>query len=679
MHETIPVLRELVIVAGFALAIGMLSRRIGAPAVIGFIATGAIIGPGGLGLIEDLNRVHVLAEIGVVLLMFTLGLEFSLADLRSLGARSILAGGTQILLSAALLAPVLIAFHLPLAPAFFTGLMAALSSTAVILKTLADRAEIQSPHGRLSIGVLIVQDLAIVPISLSLPLFVQWQRGGSAAPFGLDQLLGLLFRLAATGLVIAAAWRWLPLLLRRLSRMSHEAFLAGVMLTVLGSAYLGSLVGLSLALGAFLAGLVISGSEVSAQVAADVLPFRDTLSSVFFISIGMLFSFSELTREPLRILGATLILVVIKLVAMALAGRLTRHGLAASFAAGLTLAHVGEFGFVLLPLAVGAGLLTDADSSRMVPVSLFSLVLAPWLASAAPGWALAVERRFGRAPAAVRAGETVDSAKAGPAPQVVIAGFGLNGRNVARVLRAVRIPHIVVDLQPDRIAVCAADSSPALLGNATRPEILVHAGIRQARALVVALSDPLATRRVVRLARELQPSLFVVVRTRYLAEVDGLYAIGANVVIPEEFETSIEIFAAVLGHLHIPGNVIEAQISLLRREHYSVLRGRKLPGSVIEQLEMLLAEGATETALVLQQSPAVNRTLGDLGLLADSGARAIAVVRGGQALTALASDFRLALGDTLVLTGSHAGINAALDRLSPPVAADDGEETRDGG
>jgi len=296
------------------------------------------------------------------------------------------------------------------------------------------------------------------------------------------------------------------------------------------------------------------------------------------------------------------------------------------------------------------------------------MLIAPWLVAAAPAWALALERRFVRVSEAAPVAQVApDSATGARAPQVLIAGFGLNGRNVSRVLRAVRIPHIVIDQQPDRIAACAADNSPALLGNAARPEILTHAGIKQARALVVALSDPLATRSVVRLARELQPSLFIVVRTRYVAQVDGLYETGANVVIPEEFETSIEIFAAVLDHLHVPGHVIDAQIRLLRRERYSILRGRKLPGSVIEQLETLLAEGATETALVLKESPAVNRSLGELELMGERGCRAIAVVRGGQALTELLPEFRLVIGDTLVLTGSHASIDAALDRLSPPM------------
>jgi len=238
---------------------------------------------------------------------------------------------------------------------------------------------------------------------------------------------------------------------------------------------------------------------------------------------------------------------------------------------------------------------------------------------------------------------------------------------VARVLRAVRIPHVVLDQAPDKIAACGAQGSPALLGNAAQPEILERAGIAHARALVVALSDPMSTRHATRLARELHPGLFIVVRTRYVHEVDNFYEVGANVVIPEEFETSIEIFTAVLRQFHVPLNIIDAQITLLRRERYSVLRGQKLPGSVVEQLDEILAQGTTETVRILQQSPGVGRTLGELKLdPAGPGCSAVAVVRGRHAITVLDPEFRLQAGDTLVLLGAHREIEDALERLAPP-------------
>jgi CPA2 family monovalent cation:H+ antiporter-2 len=288
----------------------------------------------------------------------------------------------------------------------------------------------------------------------------------------------------------------------------------------------------------------------------------------------------------------------------------------------------------------------------------------------APAWALALELRFPRLGAGRgRRAEALAGQPASPllSGHVVIAGLGLNGRNVARVLRKVHLPHVAVDLDPESLRLGAVEGSQGLLGDITNPLIQRQAGLSRARVLVLALSDPTATRQACRVARSLSREVFIIVRTRYVAEIDQLYALGANQVIPEEFETSIEIFTAVLREFHVPGNVIQAQIALLRQERYSLLRGRKFPTSVVEQLDAILEQGTTDTFLLLQQSPAVGRTLEELGLLAEGGARAVAVVRGGQAITEFAPDLRLRIGDTLVLTGTHAQMDRVFEELSPPV------------
>jgi len=258
------------------------------------------------------------------------------------------------------------------------------------------------------------------------------------------------------------------------------------------------------------------------------------------------------------------------------------------------------------------------------------------------------------------------------AGHVVIAGFGLNGHNLARVLRAVHVPHVVLDFNVDSVMEAMTAGSPGLVGDVTQPYIQKQAGVPRAEVLVLALSDPTGTRRACRVARDLAPGLFIIVRTRYVGEIDELYRLGANQVIPEEFETSIEIFTATLNHLHVPPNVIDAQVRLLRQERYSLLRGMKLPTSVIEQLDTLLQEGTCDTFVLLQHSPAVGRTLGDTGLLppANGNARAIALVRGGAALTTLAPDERLRTGDILVLAGTHADMDRTFRALHPAADGD---------
>ena len=670
MNDPLPILRELVLLAGLSLGVSLLFGRLRLPAVMGFIVAGAIIGPGGLRLIEDPQTIHTLGEIGVVLLLFTVGLEFSLADLRALGARVAFAGLLQILLTALLLAPLLVLFGLHPAQAVFFGFAAAISSTTLLLKITADRGELLAPHGRLLMGVSLVQDLSLVPLTLMIPLLAGWARGGLTLGVRAEGILHALFGTVAAGLVIYAAWRWMPWLLGQASRTrSREVFLAGIALVVLGSAYLSHQAGLSLALGAFLAGLMLAGSDVSSQVAADLLPFRDTLSSVFFLSIGMLFEPAALAHNPWRVIGVTVMVIALKFVAALGGARLSGISAPIALAAAFGLAHVGEFAFVLVRSGTSAGLLGGEWGQVFVASALISLLIGPLFAGAASRWATAFYSRPGQRTtrAQVEHSLAAGAATASLRKHVIIAGFGLNGSNLAQVLRTVHIPHLVVDQAPEKVAAAGAQGSPSLLGNAAQPEILERAGITTARALVVALSDPVPTRHATRLARQLHPGVYIVVRTRSVREVDSFYDVGADIVIPEEFETSIEIFSTVLRQFHIPANIIQAQITLLRRERYSVLRGHKLSGEIIEQLDEILAQGTTETARILQQSPAVGRSLAELALdPAGSGCRVVAVVRDGEAMTTFDATLRVAIGDTLVLTGAHREIDAALERLAPP-------------
>ncbi len=676
MHE-LPVLRELVILAGCSLAVILLFQRLRLPAAVGFIATGVLIGPGGLRLVREPQTIETLAELGVVLLLFTVGLEFSVADLRRLGRRALMAGALQVVLTAALAGAAVGLFRVHPGQALFLGMLVSLSSTALILKLLTDRNELAAPHGRVATGVALFQDLAVIPFAVATPLLGAWARGGRAPGLTLDAALHALAVVAGTALVFLLARRAIPWLLVRASRQrTREAFLAGVVVVALGSAYLSHRIGLSLALGAFLAGIVLADSELRPQVAADVIPFRDSFSSVFFISMGMLFLPAQAMRAPGLAAGATLGMVALKLLAATVALRVAGFPPRVAIAAGLALAQVGEFSFVLARSGASVGLLPEPWGQGFYAGAVFSLLVTPWLVARAPDWALRAEaalRRFRVQPLLpVEEGEAV-AASPLLSDHVVIAGFGLNGRNVARVLRAVRVPHLVLDLSSDHLALCAAEGSRSLPGDATRPEVLRQAGAARARVLVLALSDPVATKHASRLARQMNARLFIVVRTRYVAEIDELYAAGANLVIPEEFETSIEIFTAVLREFHVPHNIVQAQIELLRQERYSLLRGRKLPGSVVEQLDAILAEGTTETVLLLQHSPAVGQTLAEAGLLGSPDGHVVAVVRGGHAITSFDDAFRLRVGDTLVLTGAHAAIDAMMERLAPPVRGGPGQ------
>ena len=688
MSHGIPVLGELIVLAGVSLAVVMLFRRLHLPAAVGFIVTGVLIGPGGLGLVRDPALVQTLAEFGVVVLLFTVGLELSLTDLGRVGRNALVAGVLQVALTVALVGGVLAAAGLHPARALFFGLLLALSSTALVLKLLSDRLELAAPHGRLTTGILVLQDLMVIPFAVAIPWLGRWvgpgaglvAGGGGVAPAAAgaahtagDEAIRSLVALVVVGVIFLLARRGVPWLLQRAAgTRSREAFLFGVVLVTLGSAWLTSWAGLSLALGAFLAGLIVAGSDLKSRIAADVLPFRAALSSVFFITIGMQFLPRLLLDQPLLVLAATVGLVGAKTLAAVVAIRLARVSWRVAFAAALCLAQVGEFSFVLAQAGLPHGLLGPVGSQAFFAGAVFSLMLTPLLVEYAPEIARALDRRLSGTPAAPAGADPAPESGEGPlASHVVIAGYGLNGRNVARVLRAVRIPHLVVDLDADALQSAIREGSRALVGDIANEHIQRQARVPTARALVLALSDPSATRHACHLARSLSRDVHIIVRTRYVTEIDELHRLGANQIIPEEFETSIEIFTAALREFHVPANVIQAQIRLLRQERYSLLRGMKLPGSVVEQLDAILTQGTCDTFLLLQHSPAIGRTLPELGLAGGRGAQAVAVVRGGHAINSFAEDFRLRVGDTLVLAGTHGEMEDAFQRLSPPGETDE--------
>ena len=685
MTPEIPVLRELLLLAGASLAVVLLFRRLRLPATVGFLVTGILIGPGGLALVHDPALVRTLAEFGVVVLLFTVGLEFSFADLKRLGRRALVGGALQVLLTVLVVAAALVLGGRHPARALFLGMLVSLSSTALVLKLLTDRVELQSPHGRATTGVLLFQDLVAVPFLLLVVPLGRWARGERFTAAELAAALpGLLVVLAVAAFVFLFARRAIPWLLGRASRSgSREAFLFGILLVVLGSASLASRAGGSLAVGAFLAGLMLAGSELRDLIAADLLPLRDTLASVFFIAVGMSFAPAVVLAQPGLVALSTAGLVLVKVVTAFLALRVSGAPARVSFAAALALAQIGEFSFVLAQAGRPLGLLGESGSQAFFAGAVFSLLLTPFVVPLAPAWALALDRVLpGRRPGPAAGGDEEDGTQpetgAGAvcgaprrprANHVVIAGCGVNGQNVARVLRSVRLPHLVVDLNPDAAALGHGQGSPVLIGDIGNALIQRQAGVPRARVVVLALSDPTATRHACRMARSLTSEAFIIVRTRYVDEIDQLYAAGANQVIPEEFETSIEIFTAVMRELHVPTNIVQAQITLLRQERYSLLRGRRLQGAILDQLPTILLERTTDTFLLLQESPAVGRTVAEAGLGAEGEAKLVAVVRGGRPLTSVAEDFRLRVGDTLVVTGTHVEVDRVFDRLRPPAIA----------
>ncbi len=462
-----------------------------------------------------------------------------------------------------------IGFGVPVPQGVFWGFLTAMSSTAIVLKMVTERGETNSPHGRLIIGMLIVQDLAVVPMMVLTPVLSGQAEGGALAV-----LWSVTKAVLVVTLILIAARYLVPRLLVEVVRSrSRELFVITIILVCLGIAWLSSLAGLSLALGAFIAGLIISESEYSHQAMAEILPFRDSFNSLFFISIGMLLDLRIMLAHPFLVVGLVLAVVAGKVITSAGAVVAVGYAWRPAVLTGIALAQVGEFSFILSKVGKDVGLLSAESFQIFLTVSVLTLLLTPFLIQASP-------RVARRAEALQRLRHWMPGRRADsygmPALRLrdhtIIAGYGVNGRNMAQVLRETEIPFVVVEMDGETVRQEQKKGGPIIFGDVTHPQVLRHLGIQEAKALVLAISDPIATRRAVAVARQLNPAIHIIARTRYLREIEDLRATGADQVVPEEFETSIEIFSLVLQHYRMPSRVIAEKAERIRREGYALFR-----------------------------------------------------------------------------------------------------------
>jgi CPA2 family monovalent cation:H+ antiporter-2 len=629
------ILTELVLVMAVSVAAAALLRRLHVPPVVGFILAGILIGPGGLGLVSDRHQIEVVAEVGVMLLLFTVGLKLRLGDLWKLRKSVLGAGSAQVILTGGAAFAVALAGGRPVSEAAVWGAMVALSSTALVLWLLEGSGDTGTGHGRTMLAVLLFQDLAVVPIMLALPLLA-----GHAATSG--ELAWLLARsilarsIAVMVLTVVGARVVFPWVTARIvASESRELFTLTTFLAAVGTALVFGYFGLSMALGAFLAGMVVSESEHVGRMIDDITPLRDLFNSLFFVSMGMLVEPRLWLDRPLLSLGLVAAIMVGKAVlAGAVAWPLLRSGLAAAAAVGLGLAQIGEFSIVVAAEALRLELLGPAQHQLFLAIAVPTLVLTPFVMRAG---CTAVRRR-GVVPALP---ETISLND-----HVIIVGFGINGRNVARALSLLGVPYVVVDLNPYTIDEVRAGGGIALEGDARQPEVLQAVAIEHARGLVAAVADATSTRDVVVTARALNPSTMIIARTRFLQEVEALRDLGADEVIPEEFETSLELTGRVLQLYGAPQHVIEREKAVLRGEGYDLLRR---PGDEPHPTLSTLCQlpGVTKVT-VPPGSPAAGQTLREIDLRRQTGATVLAVERSGELQMNPSSELILEVGDGLV-------------------------------
>lgn len=643
--EHFTVLTELVIVFGMALAVIFICHRLRLPAIVGFLLTGVLIGPYGLGLIADTQHVEGFAELAVVLILFVIGLEVSVQELMHLGRLFLGGGGLQsaITATAGTLAAKLLGAPWPLA--IFCGFVVTLSSTAIVLKLLGDRRESTAPHGRLALGILLFQDVLIVPMLLAVPLLA----GGGDLPFS-EVLLTLGKGLGIMAGVFLLARYLMPPLLGLLSRTGiKELLLLASLFACLGAALITHHLGLSMALGGFLAGVVLAESDLRYLIRSEISPFRDVFNSIFFTSIGMLLSISYVTANPGKIVAVTSAILVVKALIVFAVARILRLHLRTALSGALILCQIGEFSFVLLQAGQAQGLVSEDLYALLIAASVLTMLVTPLLSSAA----VPLAARFG----AGAPPEEEDDAMSG---HVVICGWGLNGRHVTGVLKEGRIPQRVVDINPVRLEAARREGVPTLFGDVSRSDILAAAGVERAAAVVLAISDPIATRQAVGAVRSLNPKVHLIARAALLEDVSELLEQGADEVVTQDLETSIEITRRVLTALRLPRYLVRTATRLLHEDNYRALLAPQMRTGLSKTLLDVIAAGTAEVFLLAPDHWALGKDIRTLDLRARTGVNILAILRGDQVLSTPDPGLELKDGDTLVLAGAHADVSAAL-------------------
>jgi len=557
------ILRDLLIVFFVSIPVVMALKKLHVPTVIGFIVTGAIIGPQGLGWISNKESIDMMAELGVALLLFSVGLEFSMRSFMRARRQIITAGLLQILLTLGF--GILIGYLLewPIYLGVYFGCLMALSSTAVVMTLFHERALMDSGPARLSIGILILQDLALVPMMILLQFF-----GGDGATTWQANAMSALQAILITAVAFVLARRFIGRIIHQIAlTLSRELFIVTVIVIALGTSWLTSYMGLSFALGAFLSGIIIGGTDYKYQTISEIAPFRYAFNTLFFISIGMLINFQFIADNFFLILLFALIIPMLKIIITTGVGYVVGIPLIPALVMGLYLGQIGEFSFLLAYIGRQSGAVTDYFYQLIVSTIVIAMMLTPLMVTHAHRVAsfiasLPLIGRLFRARASVV--NLIEEQTRDLSNHVIICGFGPLGEAFGNILTSHKIPFLVLELNPVTIDRVRLENPHTYFGDGASEEILFKSGIHHARLLAITVPDYVNNAAIIRLAKKLNPDIFIVTRAKYRNQVSKLYEIGANVVIAEEVEGGYEMGRHVLKEIGLKEEEVDKHIEKLR-------------------------------------------------------------------------------------------------------------------
>lgn len=654
MH--LPLLQDILILLGFSVVVVFVLQRLKLPSILGFLLTGILIGPHALGLVHESEQIEFISEIGVILLLFVIGMELSIKHLISIKNTVFIGGTLQVGLT--VLVAGLIYYFLGNSwnEALFIGFLFSLSSTAIVLKVLQDRNEMSAPHGRNALAILIFQDIIVVPMMLLTPIIAGQSDDVT------NSILMLLLKTAIVVVITIVSARYLvPRLMHIIAKTgSKELFLITTITICFAVAFLTSEAGLSLALGAFLAGLIISESEYSHQATSIILPFRELFTSFFFISVGMLLNLQFFGGHIIEILLIVVAVFIVKSIIAALSVAVLKYPPRTFLLTGLALFQVGEFAFILSKVGIEYGLLTAETNQYFLAVSIVSMLLTPFVIIFSERITFgmmklkpmkAIDRKI--TDTIVEADEAMPEELEN---HLVIIGYGINGSNLAKAAAFSKIPYVVVELNAETVRAERKKGVPILFGDAIQDHILELVNISKARVAVLAISDPVATKSIVRNIRSVTQSLHLVVRTRYVKEIPELIALGADDVIPEEFETSIEIFSRTLHNFLVPEDDIEYFIETTRSDNYGLFQNKKsiprtfrpanFPDFNISCLKVKTDSGSV-----------IGKTINELDIRNKFGVNILGIMRKEELISNIKPEEKILRRDILYVTGNKPNID----------------------
>lgn len=652
MH--IPVLQDIAIIFILGILLIVVGQRFKIPNMISFLVTGLVIGPYGLGWVSDINTIEIMAEIGIILLLFTIGMEFSIGSMAKIKREVLIGGGLEVILTTFAMAGFFSLFLSP-AAALFAGMFASLSSTAIVLKTLINRGDLSTKHGKASLSILIFQDLAIIPMMLILPILTS--DSGSL----MSDLSLLVFKAALIIVAVIFLSRYVaPTVMDFIAKTRNQefflVFIVGLCATI---TFLSGELGLSLGLGAFMAGLILAETQYAHQAMSDVVPFRDLFTIFFFVSIGMLLNIHEVLAHPIEILIGLLAVIVVKALIIIILMKILKYTLGQSVGIGLMLAQVGEFSIVLTKVAFDHHILDDTLYQIFLAICLISMSLTPLLFIAADkAFALDHYRNNAKNKENLQSGNSSELEN-----HIVIIGYGVIGKSVARAAKFTQIPFAIIELNPDTVKVEKKKGTHIIYGDATQYYVLEHVNMAKARIAVISIPDSQAVRHVVDIIAKNFPNVYIIARTRYINEVKPLTDLGAHQVLPEEYETSISIFTRVLNHLGIGMDSSENLISQLRDDDYEFLRGYR---SVKMDKNPLvdLPDYTVLNVLINENSPLIDHQLKEFDFIKKYSVTVVAYKHENKVETSVHPDLKFAKNDSMFLFGKQENIRNLLSQYN---------------